>query len=183
MTHDKGNHSFEDAVRAVREDEPAESQMNAAAARLVQKLDNAGANDELEMIRGCEDVRKLLPAHNAGRLANTRSLVVAAHLRECLDCRKQAEGRIEQLRWTPAPTLQPKWRWSPLAIAAGLALAVCGLLINNAYFAIPAGARATVQSVDGAAFKVVATGDQSLAAGAELMENDVMRTAAGAHAF
>ena len=183
MTHDKGNHSFEEAIRAVREDQPSESQMSAAAARLVQKLDNAVANDDVEIIRGCDDVRKLLPAYSAGRLATTRRLVVAAHLRECMNCRKQAEGRVEELRWAPAPSLQPKWRWSPLAIAAGLALAVCGLLINNAYFAIPAGARATVQSVDGAAFKVVATGDQSLAAGAELLEGDVMRTAAGGHAF
>jgi hypothetical protein len=67
--------------------------------------------------------------------------------------------------------------------AAAAVLAICAFFINNAYFAIPAGARATVQSVDGVAYKVMPNGDQVLAAGTQLNDGDLLRTGAGAHAF
>jgi hypothetical protein len=185
MTQKNSNHSFEDAVRAVRQDEPSAEEIRSAAGRIMQKLEGNSAMRQPELIRGCEDVQSLLPAFSAGELPATRAMVVEAHLRECVTCRLRSRGiSNEQLKWVPAPVAQRTRKWNPYVMAAAAAVLLVGaFFINNAYFAIPAGARATVQSVDGVAYKVLPNGDQVLAAGTELNDGELLRTAAGAHAF
>ena len=58
-----------------------------------------------------------------------------------------------------------------------------GFFINNAYFSGPAGARGHVQSLDGAAYRITGSGEAPIAAGNELREGELVRTAGGAHAF
>ena len=185
MTQNKNNHELEDAIRAVRQDEPTSEEIRTAAGHIMQKLEGSSASQQLDMIRGCEDVQRLLPAFNAGELAAGRAMVVEAHLRDCVSCRSRSRGLAsEAVKWAPAPTVQKTRGWNPFLMAAAAAvLAICAFFVNNAYFAIPAGARATVQSVDGVAYKVMPNGDQLLAAGTQLNEGDLLRTTAGAHAF
>ena len=193
MTHDP-NHEFnskdnrnhpdlDSAVNAMHNDEPSAEELRGAGTRLWQKLQASAAEAGPEIIRGCEDIVRLLPAFRAGGLSRERALLVETHLRECATCRQQSEGRSNVVQWKPASAASVARRWPGFAVAAVLVLAVLGFYINNAYFAIPAGARATVQSLDGAAYLITADGDRPLTVGEQLKDGDLMRTAAGSHAY
>ena len=182
MTHN-GNSEFDDAIRAVRADEPSPEQLRAAAGRLLQRMGDASVASP-ETIRGCDDVRRLLPAYKAAQLPVNRAMLVEAHLSECLECRKHAEGRsAEKLNWAPVSFVRPKRRWTFAMAAAAAVVLISAFFINNAYFAIPAGARGTLETLDGAAYKVTPAGDVPVAIGTQFGDGEVLRTAAGSHAF
>jgi FecR protein/Putative zinc-finger len=187
MTQGKGNHpEFDDAINAMKRNEPTGTEVGAAAGRVWQKLQSTDLEDAPEMIRGCEDVSKLLPTYLAGQLSAQRSLLVETHLRDCVACRRKAEGResANVLKWTRAEAARPVGAFPRFALAAAtMVLAVVGFFTYSNYFAIPAGARATLQSVDGTAYRVTPEGDQAIAVGEQLNDGDVLRTASGAHAF
>lgn len=189
MTQDKGNHpEFDDVVRSVRNDEPTAGQVGESAGRVWQKLQATAADAQLqpEIIQGCEDVVKLLPAYSAGQVSAQRALLVETHLRDCVTCRRKAEGResANVLKWARAESVRPVNAWPRFAMAAAaVVLLVVGFFTYNTYFAVPAGARATLQSLDGGAYRVTPEGDRPIAVGDELKDGDVLRTASGAHAF
>jgi FecR protein/Putative zinc-finger len=182
MTHKDNN--LDQAIEAMRADEPSSEELRGAAGRLFQKLTNEDLTDQPEVIKGCEDVRRLLPALKAGQLPNARALVVEAHLRECMGCRSSMDARASAANWVPTSVATPTDSWNRLWVAAAAAVVViAAFFIHNAYFAVPAGARATVQSLDGSAFLVTDSGVQPIAAGAQLYQGNLLRTSAGAHAF
>lgn len=182
MTHQ--NKDLDDAIQAVRTDVPTADEIRTASARVMQRLDAAAANEQPVIIAGCEDVQALLPMLGAGKLTSERALVVKAHLRDCMACRSLAEGHGQKVRWDPAPSIQPVRGWNRLAFGAAAAvLVVCAFLIHNMYFAVPAGARGTVQSVDGSAYLVTGAEVKAASAGMQFFEGDLLRTAAGGHAF
>src|SRR4051812_23358938 len=119
MTQNKSNHELEDAIRAVRIDEPTAEEIRSAASRVMQKLEGSRAVQQPEMIRGCEDVQHLLPAFNAGELTANRALVVEAHLRDCVNCRLHSRGLAnDKLKWVPAPSVPRSRGWNPFVMAA-----------------------------------------------------------------
>jgi hypothetical protein len=182
MTH--RDTDLDEAVKAMRADEPSPEELRGATGRLFQKLTNEDVTDEPEIIKGCEDVRRLLPALKAGQLPTARALVVEAHLRECMECRSSIDARASAANWVPTTAAVPAHRWNRLWVAAAAAVVViAALFIHNAYFAVPAGARATVQSVDGSAYLVTENGVRPIIAGAQLYQGSLLRTAAGGHAF
>ncbi len=188
MTHDNSKDSrnhpdLDSAVNAMRNDEPSAEELRTAGGRVWQKFQSTAAEAQPELIRGCEDIVRLLPAFHAGELSPQRALLVQTHLRECATCRQRAEGRSAVVQWKPASAVRAPRRWPGFAVAAALVLAVLGFYLNNAYFAIPAGARATVQSLQGAAYVVTATGDHPIATGEQLNDGDLLRLAAGSHAY
>jgi hypothetical protein len=185
MTQNDSNHEFDRAVRAMRDDQPNPEQVRDAASRLWKQLDGAEATQlQSGMIRGCEDIVQLLPAYHAGQLSSDRAALVKAHLSECCDCRKHATGRDTAVNWTPASTQSSGAMWPRFAFAAAIfVLAVSAFLVNNIYFAIPAGARASVEAVDGVVYRVTPDGDRVAVAGDKLNEGDFLRTASGSHAF
>ncbi|MGZ4815909.1 MAG: FecR domain-containing protein [Terriglobales bacterium] len=187
MTHsDKNSRNHPDldsAVNAMRSDEPSSEELRAAGTRVWQKFQASTSDPQPELIQGCDDVVRLLPAFRAGELSAQRALLVETHLLECATCRQRAEGRSTVVQWKPASAVRRSRRWPGFAVAAALVLAVLGFYINNAYFAIPAGARATVQSLDGTAYLVTAEGDRPAGVGQQLNDGDLLRTAAGSHAY
>ncbi len=188
MTQNKSNHSanLDSAIHAVRNDEPGTGELHDAGERVWQKLQGSVAQSQMQpdVIRGCDDVLQLLPAHSAGELSPQRALLIKNHLRDCLACRKHAEGHASSvLHWAPVSTVRGSNRWSGFALAAAMVLAVIGFFGYNTYFAIPAGARATVQSLQGAAYRVSPNGERLLAVGDQLSEGEELRTAAGSHAY
>lgn len=182
MTHKEQN--LNDAVEAMKLHEPSPEELRASAGRLMNKLSGDAANDSPEMIHGCEDVRRLIPALNAGQLSAGRAMLVEAHLRECMECKARVDSRAAAKDWAPAAPAESGRGWNRWWVAAAAAvLVICGFFVNNAYFAVPAGARGTVKSVDGALYRVTDTGVQRIAAGVPFYQGELLRTAAGGHAF
>jgi ferric-dicitrate binding protein FerR (iron transport regulator) len=179
------NEDIESAIQAMKNDQPTKDEVQKASARVWQKL-AAASEPELQpvMIHGCEDVVKLLPAYSTGKLSAERRLVVKNHLRECVSCRNQAEGRTNVVSWVRTPDARRAASWRGFAaVAAAIVVAVLGLTINNAYFVVPAGARASVQTVDGIVYRVTPEGERVAVVGDQLNEADVLRTTSGGHAF
>jgi len=166
----------------MRNDEPSPEQLRDAGGRVWQKL-QATTESQPELIEGCNDIVRLLAPFHAGELSPQRALLVETHLRECVTCRQRAEGRAMVIRWKPASAARSARRWPGFAVAAAMVLAVFGFYINNAYFAIPAGARGTVQSLDGVAYRVTTDGERPITVGEQLADGDLLRTAAGSHAY
>jgi hypothetical protein len=75
------------------------------------------------------------------------------------------------------PARTPAW-----AVASALALLVGGSFVYRAYWQVPPGVRAEVQSIDGSAYRIAADGDRLLAVGDSLADGEHVRTSGGGHA-
>jgi FecR protein/Putative zinc-finger len=177
------------ATHALQSDVPDAEAISASASRAAQKLGIIVSPEMLPgAIRNCDDVQHLLSSYRAGTLSEARGLLVQVHVRECGSCmrlfREGAAGA--SLDWT-APRVAPRTNWHPQAWGWALALS-CVLLVSalfayKAYWEVPPGVRAEVQSIDGSAYLISNGGDRRLAPGAELREGDELRTAGQSHAI
>lgn len=189
MTHDEKNRPFnlDNAIQAMREDVPSAPEVSQAGHRVWARIQNEDIAADVEQIRGCHDVRLLLPALHAGKLSASRKLLVEDHLRECLSCGSVAQkGSARPVVWDmPKPEARGmRWGVPQFAFAAiAVVLVAATSLFFAWYFQSPAGARARVQSAQGAIYRVTNAGVQPIAAGTELNEGQFIRTAAGAHAY
>ena len=71
------------ALNAMRAEQPDQETMNAAGERVWQRVSQEAAfpsTAQVVSIRGCEDVRSLLPQYRNGTLASARALLVESHL-------------------------------------------------------------------------------------------------------
>ncbi|MCU1219349.1 MAG: putative FecR, partial [Candidatus Angelobacter sp.] len=143
---------------------------------------------EVVSIRGCEDVRSLLPQYRNGRLAAVRTLLVESHLLECVACRREAEtGKRERSTLAPWKQELPQvanagYRWVAAA-AAIVIVAVATYFAQGKFFSGPQGMRARVESLTGVLNRVGYSGDQPLKAGDEVTEGQMVRTGGGSHAM
>ena len=179
------------AILAVRADEPGAEALSASAARIGDRLGiEMRQTAAVEQIRSCEDVRTLLDAYRKGTLSEARALLVKAHLGDCGAClRYFREGsKAAIVDWTApaaprrpqAPrNLRPAFGWG---LAFSFALAVCALFVYKAYWQVPPGVRAEVASIDGSAYLISDGRDRKLTAGDTLAEGDRLRTNGGSHA-
>jgi hypothetical protein len=182
------------ATHALQADVPNTEAITASAAKAAQRL-GIQINHEVfsGAIQNCGDIRQLLDAYRAGTLPEARTLLVQAHLGECGLClRHFREGGVEtavdwarprvasQERVRSTPQRHPHaWGW---ALALSCALLTTAIFVYKAYWQVPPGVRAEVQSIDGAAYLISASGNTRLASGAKLLEGDRMRTAGDSHA-
>ena len=176
------------AIAAVRADVPDSETLTASAARISDRL-GVAMKDEMaiDLIRSCEDVRRLLEPYRQGTLTEARTLLVKAHLSDCGAClRVFREGsKAAKVDWSSPSTRPAEVRPSRTlgwALAFSFALAVCAAFLYKAYWAVPPGVRAEVQSIDGSAWLISNGGDRKLTAGATLGEGDLLRTNGGSHA-
>jgi FecR protein/Protein of unknown function (DUF3352)/Putative zinc-finger len=180
------------AVQALRADEPGAAQLSASARRVSDRLSidasgNLRSDLEMETIGNCDDVQQLLASYRAGTLSNVRSLLIEAHLRDCGAClRKLRSGPgTAALDWS-APMATRAFVWRPQAfgwaLAPCFALLVCAFFAYRAYWQVPPGVRAEVQSIDGSAYRVSDAGSRPLSPGDKLTEGEHLRTSGGAHA-
>lgn len=172
------------AVQAVKDGEPDAAQVAGSAARVAGRL-NIGF--DANAIESCDDVAHLLPAYRAGELSVARSLLIESHLRECNACRSRFRNvaRPAVVDWS-APAMPRAFVRRPRrfgwALAAAFVLMVCSLFVYKAYWQVPPGVRAEVQSIDGPAFLLSNAGERKLAQGDKLIEGERLRTSGGAHA-
>lgn len=194
MTRQNDNMNFDDAIAAVRREQPAEEAMGAAAARAWQRIQQAYADPHFaaaaEAIRSCEQFRELLTERDAGTISPGRKLLLEDHLRECAACRHYSKGLLEPdaeaQKWTPAyqaASISANWRKLSAYAAILVAAALGAFTVNYYFFAAVPGVRAQVENAQGNLYVVSAQGERAVTTGAELQEGELLRTSAGSHAF
>jgi FecR protein/Putative zinc-finger len=187
MTPQKKNvgEHLDEAVTALRAEQPPMETMQAAGERVWQRLSQETAEKmvlQQGSIRGCEGVRHLLPQYRAGVLPAARVMLVEDHLHECPACRREAQNLrgagASPGSWSSAlPRVSNRGFYRGLAAAA--AVLVIGLslyLIQDRIFSAPAGMRARVESMSGALYRVGVSGEQALQVGDELQDGENVRT-------
>jgi hypothetical protein len=173
------------AIGAIQSDEPSAAELVAASSRVAHWLSIDTAGVDRMAIESCDDVRQLFPALRAGVLSAPRTLLVEAHLRDCSACRHHLRGSGASLDWSkPKVARVSLWpaRTLAWAVASALAVFVGGLFVYRAYWQVPPGVRAEVQSIDGSAYRIAADGDRPLAVGDSLADGEHVRTSGGGHA-
>jgi hypothetical protein len=179
---------LDDATRALKADVPDSEAITASAARTARMLGIETDGAALEgAIESCDDVRRLFEPYRAGALLPSRKLLVETHLRDCGAClRLYREGREgAHLNWaaaeiaTASRRMPLRWGWATATFALLLAT---GLVLYKMYWQVPAGVRAEVQSIDGSAYLIGASGEGKIGPGTELREGAELRTAGNSHA-
>jgi len=176
---------LDEATQAMRATAPDAGELSGSAEKVASRLGIAFA-ENTDAIESCEDMRPLLDAYRTGTLPLTRALLVEAHLRECAVCFRRLCSGSGAVNWSAPKVMPVRPKVRPLAVAwamaASLAVAAGGLFVYQAYWQIPLGVRAEVQSIDGSASLITDSGNRLLAPGAQLHEGDVLRTSGASHA-
>ena len=148
----------------------------------------ASAVPASEHINNCGDFQSLIPSYLRHELSPARTLLLEDHTQECIPCRKSLKeartGRTAAARAAfnqPARASQTNftaWRW---AVAASLAVAVVvgALFFSNRFLDTGAALAATVESTNGALYRVTDAGTLAMAVGevdaAEMFWSAAMR--------
>ena len=189
----KQDADLEQAISELRAQEPDAKTLSVSAERVWQRLQTGEsaevATSAVQLIRGCADIRSLLPAFHRQELPQVRALIVRDHLRECLSCRSYASGRgvdgAATVGWQMEPGARGfQWSLVRLSFAAtAVAVLIAAVWIGrNWYFAGPPGTRARVDSIEGQAYRIGSAGEQALKLGDEVSEGEFIRTGANSHA-
>jgi hypothetical protein len=174
------------AIDTLRATEPDAAQLAASTKRVGDRLGlDVASHAVIDTIDHCDDARQLSMAYRAGTLSSARSLVIQAHLRDCGACQRyyRAGSGPSILDWS-APKRSPVWRPGAFgwALAPTLALLIIAFFFYRAFWQVPPGVRAEVQSIDGSAYRISDAGDRPLAPGDALQDGERFRTGGGAHA-
>jgi hypothetical protein len=174
------------AVQALQGDTPEAAKLDAAAKRVAGGLGiDVIDNPMVDIIENCSDVQRLLASYRAGTLSGARRLLIEDHLRDCGACFRRFRSGTAVLDWS-TPAAKHAFVWPSqafgLATAACFALLVFSFFAYKAYWQIPPGVRAEVQSIDGSAYGISDAGDRRLSAGDQLKAGEQLRTGGGAHA-
>jgi len=168
----------------IRAHEPTAAEIDQAAARVRQRLfPPAQMSDAASgvAIRDCAGFAALMPASLAGSLDASRQLLLDAHVRECRDCRRAMDTlRHGASRVVVMPARARRAINYPVWAAAAALVLAAGTGAWWAVYEFPAlqgGPRATVEQIQGVLYRVNNGSLVPLAAGAELGENDAVRTA------
>jgi len=174
------NQEFERVLSSIREEDPGVDVVEAAAQRVRAKLEMRTL-DMGGRLNSCEDFRALADAYRERTLTEARYMLVEDHLHSCVACRRFFRGEQKASVVTMPAKRSVVGVALPWAIAAAVIL-VAGITLPeyfNVLFA-PSGPRATVASIDGELYRVVPAG--LLTVGAQLAENEEVRTAKGSRA-
>ncbi|HUR36919.1 MAG TPA: FecR family protein [Terriglobales bacterium] len=184
---DKNKKTLDDAISAVRGDQPDNSTIESARDRVWMNLRGGAPMAEVASIQGCSDVQALLPTFRAKQLSPARLLIVNDHLRECVECRHmyQEGSKLVPMAWKRDSSKDLSafdMRRFAFAAIALFVVGVSSFFGYQQFYAPLPGNRAVVQAATGGLYIVSATGDQQIKAGREIKEGDVVRTAAGSRA-
>ena len=178
---------LDEAVAKIRGDQVDDETIKTAAKRVFRSLFDSAfiASEPTGKIRGCADVRSLIPAYLSHTISAPRALLVEDHVLHCVDCRHalhEARSGTADVRIIPIDrgrrTRMPMLVWAAAAaLLVGVGLGVTGLLPGqNAV-------RLTVASVQGTLYKVNELGAAVIEVGAIIKNTDELRTAKGSRAI
>jgi hypothetical protein len=189
----KQDADLDEAISALRAQEPDAKTLSVSAARVWERLQTGEGAEAttrvVQPIRGCADIRSLLPAFHQQVLPAARALIVRNHLRECVSCRSYVSGRgvdgAASVNWRMESKARG-FQWSVIRLsfaAATMALLIATVWIGRTwYFAGPPGTRARIDSIEGQAYRIGPAGEWALKLGDEVGEGEFIRTAANSHA-
>ncbi len=189
----KQDANLDRAISQLRGEQPDAKTLSASAERVWQRLQTGegaeAATSALQPIRGCADIRSLLPAFHQRELPPARALIVEDHLRACVSCRSYAVGRgvdsATSVNWRMEPASRGfQWSFVRLSVATATVALLVALVWTGGkwYFAGPPGSRARIDSIEGQAYGIGAAGERALKVGDETGEGEFIRTAADSHA-
>jgi hypothetical protein len=166
---------LERALQAMRDEAADVRTLEAARARVWEKVENAEGTI-------CSEFRQEFRAYLANELGTSRRILVEDHLSRCPGCRTRiAEMKGERTIVAMPRRSSTRWvRWAVPAAAAAVLFAVLYLgrgAIDT--MMAPGGPRATVVSADGGLYRLDAG---ALGAGAAIGERETVRTGPGGHA-
>lgn len=176
------NQEFDRLLNSVREDDPGQAVIDAAAERVRARLEMR-AVDMGGRLNSCEDFRALSDAYREGTLTEARRMLVEDHLHSCVGCRRFFRGEQRQTVVTMTPKRSKASVVLPWAIAATVLIAA-GLTLPEYLNVLlkPSGPRAEVAVLDGEVYKVAPAGLTLLTVGAPIAENEQVRTAKASRA-
>ncbi len=186
MTHrnEDSRDLLERAVDAVRNEPVDEELERQAAERVWDRILRDATPDHHGRHDACDGFRADLPAYVAGELSDARRLLIEDHTRECLPCRralKEMRKGDEPIRERSAARSTSggyRGRWLAAAAVLVLAVGTAGALWWTG--ALPSGsAIAQVRAVDGALLSLDGDDATLLAVGAEIAQNQLVRTTGG----
>ncbi|HYG11936.1 MAG TPA: FecR domain-containing protein [Pyrinomonadaceae bacterium] len=185
---------IDQTVDAVLADQPDARRVDEAASRVWARIaaEQSGAPAMIaaapasEHINNCGDFQSLIPSYLRRELSPARALLLEDHTQECIPCRKALKeartgGRTAAARATlnqPARSSQANftaWRWA-VAASIAVAVAVGALFFSNR---LPSGGAlaATVESANGALYRVTDAGTLAMVVGEEIGKGVRVRTA------
>jgi hypothetical protein len=176
------------AIQALQADEPEAGQVTASARRVAANIGIDHFNESsVDAISSCDDVQRLFGAFRTRSLSPARALLIEAHIRDCSACHRRfkAGTGAAVLDWSaPQPRRMVAWRPQTfgVAFASAFTLMLALLFAYKAWWQVPPGVRAEVQSIDGTAYRISGNGDLPLSPGQTLREGDTLRTSGGGHA-
>lgn len=181
------------AIKALQADQPNRADVAASGRRVadvlgIENVEDRMSDAQVASIENCDDIRQLLGSYRAGGLSDARSQLVAAHLRDCGACflHYRSGSETAAVDWSVPKAARRTFIWRPQAFGWALAPAVVILVsvffVYKAYWQVPPGVRAEVQSIDGSAYGISEAGDHQLSPGDKLTEGEHLRTSGGAHA-
>jgi ferric-dicitrate binding protein FerR (iron transport regulator) len=199
----KNPHDLDQAVDAVVADTPDPAVVEAAAARVWQRLSQDGAAHRLETtpstaaappftgpVKGCEDFQSLIPAYLAGTLPPARALLVEDHTRSCIACRRALREARSGEKAVIAPArrstgMSPRLRRGLLTSLAAVLVFGLGLGMVYLFEQMPwnNGPEARVESIEGSLYQVSGSDIRPVVAGERFAAGVEVRTAKGSHAF
>jgi hypothetical protein len=184
---------LDQAISELRGEKIDAKTLSASAERVWQRLQTGegqeAATNALQPIRGCADIRSLLPAFQQRELPPARAAIVEDHLRECVSCRSFVTGRAvdgaTSANWRMEQASRGfQWSVARLSFAAATVVLLVALVWTGRswYFAGPPGYRARIDSIEGQAYRIGPAGERALKLGDEVGEGEFVRTAANSHA-
>ncbi len=180
-------HDLDEALAKIRNEEVSDEAVKAAAGRVFRNLFDSTfiAAEPTGKIRGCADMRALMPAYLNRTLSSARALLLEDHVLTCVDCRHALdEARTGAPAVRPIPIRRPQRARVPMLVWAAAATLLLGIGLGlTGHLPGQNTVNATVASFQGTIYKVTDTVASVVEAGQILKNTDELRTAKGSHAI
>jgi len=182
-TEQNSEQILDQSIAGIRAEEMDPAVVQQAAARVWTKL-----SQEARVLRTCDDFRALIPAYRSKQLPDAQAWLFDDHVHSCAACRNALEaarsGKIAEMK----PRVKAHWALTPqskwaMAAALAIGIGIGSWQMRDNLLPTPAGARGTVESVNGFLYRVSDSGSTPLVAGAELSDREEILTARGSSAM
>lgn len=148
------------------------------------------ADASARSLRSCEDFQALIPDYLAKTLAPARMMLVQDHVHACVACRhameRERDGTTQnalQKTWEFRPKRSSRWMQWALGVAATAAVAAITFAFLNGMLPGQHAVRASVKTIDGAAYASSGIEAHVIPTGFEVREGDRVHTAKGSSAI